>query len=188
MKKLAYIPIVIALLMGSISTMGQSKPTDPMSKGSAAISFDFGPGVPYYYGNGFGPAMVFKFDYSLFEVGPGTISFGGLMGFSYFWDSYYYATNDYNYSTTNLGLAFRAAYHYGFDVEGLDCYGGFGIGPRFTFYNDDYNYNNRDDFSAGALPCFFLGTSYYFNDVVGINGEVGYGFTYAQLGMTFKIK
>jgi hypothetical protein len=186
MKKIAVIITALFLVTGSV-TMAQ-KPSEPMSKGSSAISFGFGPGIPFSYSSGFGPAMVFKYDYSLFQAGPGTISFGGLMGFSHFWDNYNINSTKYNASTTNFGLAFRAAYHYSFDVDGLDCYAGFGIGPRFTVYNDNYNYYNYDDFTAGALPCMFFGTSYYFNDVVGINGEFGYSFTYAQIGMTFKLK
>jgi hypothetical protein len=33
----------------------------------------------------------------------------------------------------------------------------------------------------------FLGTSYFFNDFVGVNGEVGYNVTYANLGVIFKL-
>jgi hypothetical protein len=186
MKKIACISFVIALFMGSISAIGQD--TDPMSKGSSAISFGIGPGIPFSYSSGLGPGMVFKYDYALFEAGPGTISFGGLFGIAHFWDTYNYGNTDYNYNTTNIGFAFRAAYHYGFDVKGLDCYGGFGIGPWFSFYSDPNDYYNRDSFYAGPMPCAFLGTSYYFNDIVGINGEFGYNFTYGQIGMTFKLK
>jgi hypothetical protein len=40
---------------------------------------------------------------------------------------------------------------------------------------------------AGFLPTAFVGGSYFFNDVVGVNAEFGYNFAYAAIGVNFRI-
>ena len=60
------------------------------------------------------------------------------------------------------------------------------MGAVVSLYNDDGWDNGKNSSHVGVLPTFFFGTSYFFNDVVGINGELGYNFTYAQVGVNFR--
>jgi hypothetical protein len=34
----------------------------------------------------------------------------------------------------------------------------------------------------------FVGTSYFFNDHIGLNGELGFNVTYANIGVIYKLR
>jgi hypothetical protein len=79
------------------------------------------------------------------------------------------------------------------NVQGLDTYAGVAAGPRFTIFSyklpDTYKGQVIDEpptvgYGGGA----FAGASYFFNEFLGINGELGFNITYAQVGMVFKIR
>ena len=142
MKKIACISFVIALLMGSISAIGQD--IDPMSKGSSAISFGLGPGIPFYTASGLDQAWSSSMTIHFLKLVRGQFLSGDWWDSPFLGSATMQTTSLINYSTTNFGIAFRAAYHYGFDVKGLDCYGGFGLGTWFSFYNDADDYDNRN--------------------------------------------
>ena len=171
----------------SVSAFSANGPDDPAGRGNGILGVSIGPGVPFYGGNGFGPAFVIHYDHGIWQAGPGTISLGGFFGTSLFWDTYSAPGIDYNQSWTNLGFNGRAAYHYGWKVPGLDTYAGFGIGARISIYNNEGWSNGKSSSSVGALPTFFFGSSYFFNEIFGVNGEMGYNFTYAQIGVNFRI-
>lgn len=192
MKRVVVLFTAIGLiLMTSMYTVAQKgpKPVDPMGKGNGVLGFVMGAGVPYYGVGGFGPAFIAKYDHSIWQAGPGTVSLGGMIGTSYFWDTYNNPSYNYDETCVNMGIVFRAAYHYGWNVPGLDTYAGFGAGTRFSFYSDDWDDDNgKSSTNVGFLPTVFFGTSYFFNDLVGVNGEVGHNFTYAHIGVVLKIK
>jgi hypothetical protein len=168
-------------------TYGGNGPLDPGGKGSGILGFGFGPGIPYYGGSGFGPAFLVHYDHSIWQAGPGAISLGGQIGTSFFWHDYAHHDDYYKNSWTNLGFVFRGAYHYGWKVPGLDTYAGFGAGTLFSMFNDGgYDYG-KDSFHAQFLPTCFFGASYFFNDMVGLNSEVGYNFAYISIGLNFKL-
>ena len=177
--------VVCALLLGN-SAMSGNKPDAPAGPGNGILGFGIGPGVGYYGSSGFGPAILVHYDHSIWQAGPGTISLGGQIGASFFNHTYYYGS-DYKYSWTNFGFDFRGAYHYGWDVPGLDTYGGFGIGACITSFSDGGWDSGKSSTHVGPLPTFFLGGSYFFNDVVGVNAETGYNFSFFSVGMNFRI-
>jgi hypothetical protein len=188
MKKLiAAVLITICITGFSVPAFSENGPVDPAGKGSGILGFGFGPGIPFYGGSGFGPAMIVHYDHSIWQAGPGTISLGGQIGTSFFWHDYTHHDNHYKYSWTNLGFVFRGAYHYGWKVPGLDTYAGFGAGTLFSMYNDDGYDSGRKSSNVSYLPTAFLGVSYFFNDRVGLNSEFGYNFAYITIGLNFKI-
>lgn len=188
MKKLAKVILVLALTAGfSVAGYSEKGPQDPAGKGNGIIGFGIGPGVPYYGGSGFGPAILFHYDHSIWEVGPGTISLGGQIGTSFFTHNFHDQGIDYKYSWFNMGFVFRGAYHYGWKVEGLDTYAGFGAGTWISMYNNDGFETGKNASSAGFLPTFFFGGSYFFNDLLGVNAEMGYNFAYFSVGLNFRI-
>ena len=158
------------------------------------LNFGFGPGIKYYsgYTTGFGPALSLSFEKGMWQLGPGVLTLGAELGFSYFSSSYKY--NDfigYSYSWISLVTAARAAYHYGWKVRGLDTYGGLATGLRFLIFHSTYYNGYATDYSPGAVnffPGIFAGVSYFFNKSLGINAEVGYNNTYLQVGMIFKLR
>jgi len=135
---LASIVIFSLLLPGIPSFAGGKGLMDPMTKGSWFINFGFGPGTNWQgaYGGGFLPAVQAAFETGMWEVGPGVITLGGEVGGTFFsftgTDSRYGPATTYKYNYTELVFAVRGAYHYGWNVQGLDTYGGVAAGPRFT--------------------------------------------------------
>jgi hypothetical protein len=187
MKNLIKIFLVAVLMAASsLPSFSGNGPVDPAGKGTGIFGFGFGPGVPYYGGSGFGPAILLHYDHSIWQVGPGTISLGGQIGTSFFWHNFSNNGNDYKYSWINMGFVFRGAYHYGWKVAGLDTYAGFGAGTWFSMYNDDGYDPDKKSTHVGFLPTFFMGGSYFFNDVVGLNAECGYNFAYFSVGLNFR--
>jgi hypothetical protein len=128
----------------------------------------------------------------MWQLGPGVLTLGGELGFSYFWYSYYNdGTLDYKYSWLSVIPAARCSYHYGWKVKGLDTYGGVSTGPRFAVFSYKY-YNNFSNlgYHPGSVGFFFgtyVGASYFFNSTLGINGEFGYNINWAQVGLVFKL-
>lgn len=177
---------MIACLL-SLHGFAGNGPNNPAGKGKGIIGFGFGPGIGFYGGSGFGPAVVVYYDHSIWKAGPGTISLGGQVGTSFFWDSYSHKDVKYDQAWTNLGFVARGAYHYGWEVPGLDTYAGFGLGTRVSFYSDDGGFIGKKASSIGFLPTAFFGGSWFFNDLLGVNAEFGYDFAFASVGLNFRI-
>jgi hypothetical protein len=182
--------LTVTLIFSTVMTytaFSATRPTDPAGAGNGILGFGFGPGIGYYGGTGFGPAVLVHYDHSIWKAGPGVISLGGQIGTSFFGEDYSHQGIDYWYSWTNMGFVFRGAYHYGWKVPGLDTYAGFGAGTWFSMYNDDGFDSGKDSFHAGFLPTAFFGGSYFFNNVIGVNTEFGYNFAFASIGLNFRI-
>jgi hypothetical protein len=205
MKILVYSCFVLFLVSGIQASAQKSGPRDPMNVNTWLINFGIGPGIQYYsgYSAGFGPGFQASFEKGMWQLGPGVLTLGGEVGISYFSykysDGYYYNhvfyTGDvYKYSWISLITAARSAYHYGWKVKGLDTYGGLSTGMRFLSFSRKYYgyYDGMLDnaYSPGSVSFFFgtfVGASYFFNNVLGINGELGYNINYAQVGLVFKL-
>ena len=191
---------IVCLLIGGTSTFaGAQGLMDPMTEGTWFINFGFGPGTNWQgaYGRGFLPAGQIAVEVGMWEVGPGVITLGGEIGGTFYsytqTDSRYGPGTTYKYNYTELVVAARGAYHYGWNVQGLDTYGGVAAGPRFTIfsYNLPATYTGQvidepPTVGFGGGP--FVGASYFFTEFLGVNAELGFNVTYAQIGMVFKIK
>jgi hypothetical protein len=197
--KVGLVLLVIAGLLFSDPVFAQKdKPISPMSVNSWTIQFGFGPGIHYYnaYAAGFGPAFAASFEKGMWKLGPGVLTLGAETGLSYFSYSGYYGEpyGDYKYNWMSFVMAARSAYHYGWQVPGLDTYGGIAMGMRFlafsSTYSDLYNgyYGYYNPAPVNFFGGIFVGTSYFFNNVIGINGELGFNIDYAQIGLIFKLK
>ena len=182
-------------LVSGIDVHAQGKgPMDPMSEGSWLINLGVGPGIHYFtgYRAGFGPGFQASFEKGMWQLGPGVLTLGAELGFSYFWYKYYFVGNyGYQYTWLSIIPAARCAYHYGWKVNGLDTYGGVSTGMRFTMFNDTYYDNYRKTGYNPALIGFmfgtFVGASYFFTNSFGVNGEFGYNVNWAQIGVVFKV-
>jgi hypothetical protein len=167
------------------TTFAQGK-LDPVRLGTWIVNAGVGPGARYFgNGSGLGTAVKGSFETGMWDLGPGVITLGGEATFSFF--SHHYGEG-WNESWANVILGARAAWHYGWNVEGLDTYGGLPAGIGFcAHFLDDH------PGSAGSTPVYpyfgiFFGASYFFNNTFGINGEVGYNSTHANIGLVYKFK
>src|SRR3989339_1206296 len=99
MKNRIILILLLAIMAGfSVPSFSGNGPTDPAGKGSGILGFGFGPGIPFYGGSGFGPAILVHYDHSIWRAGPGTISLGGLIGTSFFWHKFSHSNVSYKYS------------------------------------------------------------------------------------------
>lgn len=162
----------------SIHTNGE---TTPMQVGSIFVNLGIGVGANYK-GENYGTGLGFKAsaEFGLWQAGPGVITLGPEMGGSF--SSNNYRGNSYNSRT--FVVAGRSAWHYGWDVPGLDTYGGFSAGIGFHHYSYE-GYDNNS-----AIPVFggFVGASYFVTPSFGFNAEAGYDITNFQVGVVLKIQ
>jgi len=180
-----YALIAMTILSTGRLAYAQKGPMDPMDVDDMQITAGFGAGTPFFgNGHGFGPAAKFTFEKGMWQVGPGVITLGAELTFSYFWNNY---GDGWHENWFNFIAGARSAYHYGWGVRGLDTYAGLPLGFGLCMYSHDYDegYHNY----APVYPYFgiFLGASYFFTKEIGVYGEFGYNSTYANLGVVFKL-
>jgi hypothetical protein len=182
--KLILTAIIIAFAVSQDIHAGG--PLDPVRLNSLVLNIGVGPGTPYFgNGAGFGPAFKGSFEKGMWDVGPGVITLGGEATFSFF--SHHYG-DGWNESWANFIFGARGAYHYGWNVEGLDTYGGIPLGIGFCAHSMDDHPGNSGYTPVYPYVGIFFGASYFFNKSIGINGEVGYNSTNANIGVVFKLK
>ena len=161
----------------------KSAPLSPVDQGSWIIGAGVGPGTDIFgNGRGLGVGIKFYFENGTWQLGPGVLTLGGDLGFSIFSNRF---LGEYRETWNNVMFGARSAYHYGWNVPGLDTYGGIPLGIGFSFYHHGRLY-------TGYQPIypylgFFVGTSYFFNKIIGVNGEFGYNVTYANIGVIVKL-
>ncbi|MEO5684322.1 MAG: hypothetical protein ABIQ88_16900 [Chitinophagaceae bacterium] len=189
MKKLTFIPVIMALFCIGLANeaAAQTKgPMAPVKVGSVTLNIGAGIGSEYkgdYYKSPFG--MKGAVEWGLWQAGPGTITLGAETGVSFSNGGGRY--DDYRSRTAII--AGRSAWHYGWKVRGLDTYGGFSAGLGFHHY--DYRYNANDKFDRNqVIPVIgaFVGASYFVAPRFGFNAEAGYDITNFQVGVIFKLK
>jgi hypothetical protein len=196
MKKINILGIVLVSLCFSQYAFSQSKKTTglkgettPMQIGSVFLNLGIGVGADYKgdnYGTGFG--FKASAEFGLWQAGPGVVTLGPEIGGSFSSSSNYYnnGNNNGSYNSNTFVVAGRSAWHYGWDVPGLDTYGGVSAGIGFHHYGYDYNdYSNNS-----VIPAFgvFVGGSYFISPTFGFNAEAGYDITNFQVGVVFKLK
>jgi hypothetical protein len=149
------------------------------------VLFNAGLGVGSKYENDYyNPAFGIKAsaEWGLWKAGPGVITLGAEAGGSFSNGGYYD-----NYHSSTMVLAGRSAWHCGWNVRGLDTYGGFstGVGIHHFRYTNDIDYSGTDGlFEFGG----FLGASYFVTPGFGFNAEAGYDITVFQVGVVLKLR
>ena len=139
------------------------------------------------------------------KVGPGFIGIGAYLGYqrssstynynNYFYNGYY-GNYYYKNSWSNTIVAARAAYHLDeLNTKDGEVYFGVMIGFRIQTYryttNNNYgdpyesNYNARS-ISINPSLSVFAGGRWYVAKNVALFGEVGYGITYLNGGLSIK--
>jgi len=186
MKKISLALFALFSISFSQNVYSQSKNgsqggTNPMQIGSLFVNVGVGFGAGYKNPT-YNTPWAFKVaaEYGLWEAGPGVITLGPEVGGTFSGEH----RNDVSYISSTFVVAGRAAWHYGWDVRGLDTYGGFSAGIGFNHYT----YPGTDYDSP--IPYFgaFLGASYFVTPGFGFNSEVGYDISNFQVGVVFKIQ
>lgn len=188
MKKAQIIQTVLIVLgiCASTMTFAQSHrsgngPVTPVELGDIIVNLGVGVGADYKgdnYGTAFGTKIALE--KAMWQAGPGVITVGGEVGGSFYSGDYHD-----NYHAQTIVVAARAAWHYGWQVPGLDTYGGVSAGLGFHHYK----YDNPDISHSSVIPApgAFVGASYFVTQNFGFNAEAGYDITSVQVGLVFKL-
>jgi hypothetical protein len=147
--------------------------------GQFAVEGEFA--VQRYVGLGFNAGFGGRADNYGYHVGPGGGYYGGGYGYR---------------SEFNINAGFIANFHFyqliadkshkNIHADKLDIYAGLDVGGGVAVHPSDAYYSNTNIdglFYVGP----HVGIHYFFNGVVGINGEFGFGKNIARVGVTFKL-
>ena len=160
-------------------------------KGESSIQLGFGLGMTYSSNKSKVPPLQFRYEKAVTEY----ISVGGILGYSattYQFDNIEYNeyTGGIEYSKTGIDQSYlligaRSNYHFE-TGEKFDPYGGVTLG-----YN---NISTGSGTTSGAnldssmmLFGAQVGANYYFSPKLGAWAEFGYGISYLNLGVAFKL-
>jgi hypothetical protein len=183
MKKNLILPVLFGIAVCiSITSHAQN----PVEKGSLIFNAGVGIGNEYnsnYYNKALGTKVAIEV--GLWQAGPGVITLGGQAGATF---SNGGGTLD-KYKTHTFIVGGRSAWHYGWNVKGLDTYAGLSAGAGFN----QYAYRDKDNIAVKqneTIPVFggFVGASYFITPSFGINIEAGRDITQVQGGIILKIK
>lgn len=192
-----------AITCFSILILGFSANSQSMDPGTGFLSLGIGPSNTYVsYRTSAAPAFRVSYDKGIKQIGPGTLTLGGMFGgfnrsyHSTYFDHKYVKNYDYRYSWTYIIAALRLGYYYNFaelDVKEFNIYGGLSVGPRLSLFFETYDgpedgshpvYNNSPfGFHFGA----FLGANYFITPKTAIYTEFGYDISWFTLGVTFNM-
>jgi hypothetical protein len=193
MKKVSVFGIVLLSVCFQQNAFSQNKringtsgETTPMQIGSVFLNLGIGVGADYK-GEGYGTGFGFKAsaEFGLWQAGPGVITLGPEIGGS-FSSTNHFNNNNGSYSASTFVVAGRSAWHFGWNVPGLDTYAGVSAGIGFHHLSDSYNNSSNNS----VIPVFggFVGGSYFISPTFGFNAEAGYDITNFQVGVVFKLQ
>jgi len=192
---------------GSSNTASRSTSSGSSSGASAGISnFNRGdnivgiaiglPGNLYYgyrYYSGYRrwPTLSLYYENciidNLFDA-KSAIGVGGMVGYSTARWKYKGSGDPYGWRSDNIYFGARAAFHYAF-IPKLDAYAGFMVGYNIHRWNwtGDYGYYESYSYgSNGFVWSGFAGARYYFTNNIAVFGEIGYGLSLFNGGISFK--
>ena len=136
------------------------------------------------------PALSAAFDYGYDK----NISLGGIIGYEAEKYEAAYGGYGYKFSYSYLIIAARGAYHYDVFHNGkVDTYGGLMLGYDVGSASAEYTGNWFGVFQPGAESVggavfgIFAGGRYYFDPRWAAQLEVGYGLSYLNIGIAYKL-
>lgn len=179
MKKIALL-FLMALIMGS-SASAQNYDQGDMNL-SAGIGFG-----SVLSGDLVLPPTSLSFEYGLME----DIGVGVYFGYATAEEVLnFYSGEQYRWDYTYTLIGLRGAYHF-WSTDNIDVYGGAMLGWNVAtaeYSSDDIDESLVDDVDVGGFAfSLYAGGRYYVNDMFGFYGELGYGISFFNLGLTLKL-
>ncbi len=185
MKKISL--LVIATVLSVLGLQAQT----PFVKGDKVISVGLGLGTYGVSGKTTIPPTSVSFDYgirdNLFDA-KSSLSVGGYLGYYATKSSFTYLNESYGWKYSNILLGVRGAVHYDF-MPKLDTYAGLLLGYDIGSVSSygTHQPNTYSDSNGGFLNSIFIGGRYYFTEKIAAFGEIGYGLSAIELGISFKL-
>ncbi len=167
------------------------------NKGDKVLNLGIGLGSTLYSGSYYStkiPPLSASLEYglidNLFEVEKLNLGVGGYVGFSSSQYKYSWYNTNYGWNYTYIIIGARGSLHYQV-IDGLDTYAGLMVGPKIVVSSEFGDWGEVETHStaanSGLFSAFYFGARYYINDKLAVMGELGYGISYLNLGIAFKI-
>jgi hypothetical protein len=184
MKKSAFFSVLLMVIsLFSVSRVH----AQAFEAGTNVVSAGIGLGsslANYTYGSQ-SIGLSATYDRGIWEAGPGVISLGAYIGYK----SFTYSGPGYDYKWNYTIIGARGAWHFtGLNVENLDLYGGLMLSfdnLSTSFSNDVPGYVPGSYASTIELSPF-VGARYYFANNLGVYGELGFGVSILDIGLSYK--
>ena len=186
MKRKLLVLLFLAVIMVSLHA---EYPT-AFQPGEKIVQGGLGFGMMGVYGDVVIPPISISIDIAI-EFEGYHISYGAMIGLAksdYNW-SYLYS-DDWKWTYTYFLLGARAAYHLKLESPKIDPYGGIMLGYNIVSYKEPSGWSSTYDYSGGSsylMYGFYGGARYFFNPKMAVYAELGYGFGYLNLGISYKL-
>lgn len=197
MKKISIL-VILFICVYSVSLFAQESAAKTaeypvvFQPGEKIVQVGLGFGVPAVYGDLAIPPISVSFDIAK-EIEGFPISIGGLIGYTSSEDRYTSGTYWWEWKYSYLLIGGRAAYHLKLESPKIDPYGGLMLGYYIVSNSyddnfDDYYYGSNYNASSSFMAYgFYGGARYFFNPNMAVYAELGYGFGYLNLGISYKL-
>lgn len=179
---------VVITLFAAFMALSLSAQDNLLTKGEKVVNVGIGFGG---YGT-WGYSIAVPPISGSFEIGVkddvldvGSIGVGGYIAYASYKQNNY--SGDSYWTFNRLVIGARGVFHYPL-VEKLDTYTGLMLG--FSNYSWKWNGPGDQPVDLGGSPIgisWFAGGRYYFNEKIAGMAEIGYGITYLNLGVAFKL-
>ncbi|MBT4333202.1 MAG: hypothetical protein HOD64_07980 [Candidatus Cloacimonetes bacterium] len=193
MKKISIL-VILLISICSVSLFAQETVTKTadypvvFQPGEKIAQAGLGFGMMGLYGDLVIPPISFSVDIAK-EIEGFPLSFGGLIGIAKSEYDYSYWTEEYKWTYTYIVIGGRAAYHLKLDSPKIDPYGGVMLGYNIVSFTEPSGYSGTG-YSSGSsylMYGFYGGARYFFNPKMAVYAELGYGFGYLNLGISYKL-
>lgn len=139
------------------------------------------------------PGISLQYEQGMWNAGDvGVISLGGYVGYK----SFSYRTTSGNFEATSKWnytiIGVRSAFHYhGLENDKIDLFGGAMLSYNILnySYSDNTGMSNMGggNFGSTAGLTLYVGGRYFFSPNLAAFAELGYGVSYLNLGIVFKL-
>jgi hypothetical protein len=136
------------------------------------------------------PPISASFELGILDniLDKGSVGIGGYVGYaSYKWEYSWYGST-WGYKYTNFIVGPRASFHYPL-LDKLDSYSGLMVGFEFVSGKEFGNAisGTTNDISSGLIYQWYAGARYYVTDNFAGMFELGYGISYFNIGIAYKL-
>lgn len=173
MKRLT---LVLFLMIGLVAFVNAQH-----EQGQINANIGVGIGSSFSAGSLSLPPLSVSVDYGYSDQ----ISIGGYIG--YVASKEDFAFLNYSWKYTYMIVGVRGAYHLDL-VDGIDTYGGILLGYNIASVKYEGSMTGIPEPKVGGIAyAGFVGGRYHFSEKIGAFAELGYGITFLNLGLTFKM-
>ncbi len=164
---------------------------DPFANlGDKYLNLGLGLGSTIYTGTGYSvtlPPISISYEQIIMDevIDKGSIGVGGYFGIAAY--RYKFPTADWGWKYSNYLLGARGSFHYPL-LNNLDTYTGLILG--YEIVNAEEFGTIQTGYSAalsGMVWSWYIGGRYFFSEKLAGMVELGYGITYLNLGIAFKL-